>query len=508
MEHRGEPRFPVSSPIRVIVPGEEARTFESKLIDISGTGMRFLVPQPVDSESVVAVEVDSRLVLCEIRYCQPRGDRYVVGARRLHEIAKDAQLSDAPAVVTEMLGHLRRHITAGSSGDSQTLAVQQLEQIVERSENPQAFEPPQPTPAPVAEPEPIAHQTEPEVVAEPEPLELVEQVEEEVAVVPPPEPIVLAPAASQRDPLEAAREALSQSVSEPVPEDESGVLPPPVSRPTDPLEVARAAFSIAPLEAPGDAPSQSLSEPVPEDESAVTPAPAPVLAVTLPPPVDPLEAARAAFSSAALEASGTALSQSVAKPIPQDQPAVMPASVPVLPAALPPRVDPLEAARAAFSRAVAVPMPQDVQVPASPKRLRLVIGLAASLILAASFAFFFFEHRTEAKPPEPARAPSVNAAPAPKATPAPAAPAKPVIHHVRIQVLQPVWFSVSSDDSHPAERVAKKDEVKEFDFSDHALFRVGDGASVEVTIDGNVVGAIKAGPQVVQLFPNGIELVK
>src|SRR5215469_5887288 len=161
MEHRGEPRFPVTCPIRVIVPGDEPRTFDSTLVDISGTGMRFLAPEAIASENIVAIEVDSRLVLCEVRYCHPRGDRYAVGARRLHEVAKDSQLSDAPAVVTEMLGHLRRHIAPGSSGDSQTMAVEQLEKIVERSENPRAFEPPQAHP-PVPESKHIQPEPEPE----------------------------------------------------------------------------------------------------------------------------------------------------------------------------------------------------------------------------------------------------------------------------------------------------------------------------------------------------------
>ncbi|HLH39572.1 MAG TPA: PilZ domain-containing protein [Bryobacteraceae bacterium] len=213
MEYRGEPRFPVRSSIRVIIPGDDPRTIDSQLIDISGTGLRFLSPAPIDSEMVVAIEVDSRLVLCEIRYCQDRGDRYVVGARRLHEIAKDAQLADTPAVVTEMLGHLRRHIAAANAEDSQKMAVRQLEQIVERgSENPESLEMPRLVPEPVAVPEPIV---EPEVltieaIQEPPVAEIEERDSAQPhAPAPPLLPVQTAPV----DPLEAARQALGSNES-------------------------------------------------------------------------------------------------------------------------------------------------------------------------------------------------------------------------------------------------------------------------------------------------------
>jgi hypothetical protein len=157
-EKRGEPRFPVTSPIRVVLPGDGGHTIDSTLIDISGTGMRFLAPESLEAENVVGIEVDSRLILAEVRYCQPRGTRFVVGARRLHEIAKDAQLSDAPAVVSEMLGHLRRHLAAANAADSQSIAVEALEKIVERREHPLN------TPPELAQ---QGHPVDTEIVAEP-----------------------------------------------------------------------------------------------------------------------------------------------------------------------------------------------------------------------------------------------------------------------------------------------------------------------------------------------------
>jgi hypothetical protein len=136
MEYRAEPRFPVRSPIRVIVPGDPARILNGDLIDVSGTGMRFLADEEVTPDEIVAIEVDSRLVLAEIRYCQTRGYKFVVGVKRLQEVAKSAELKDSGACATEMIRDLRRHISAGGEGDLQALAMKALEKIVERSEIP------------------------------------------------------------------------------------------------------------------------------------------------------------------------------------------------------------------------------------------------------------------------------------------------------------------------------------------------------------------------------------
>ena len=144
MEYRAEPRFPVRSPIRVIVPGDPARILSCDLIDVSATGMRFITAERVTPDEIVAVEVDSRLVLVEIRYCQPRGDKFVAGVKRLQEIPKGAELKDSAACATEMIWDLRRHISAGGEGDLQALAMKALERIVERSEIQPAGQEPNP----------------------------------------------------------------------------------------------------------------------------------------------------------------------------------------------------------------------------------------------------------------------------------------------------------------------------------------------------------------------------
>jgi len=134
VEYRVEPRFPVRSPIRVVVPGNPARVLNCDLIDVSATGMRFLSDQSVIPDEIVAVEVDSGLVLAEIRYCQPWGDKFVAGVLRLQEIPKRGELKDPGACATEIIRELRRHISAEGDPDSKALAMNALQKIVERSE--------------------------------------------------------------------------------------------------------------------------------------------------------------------------------------------------------------------------------------------------------------------------------------------------------------------------------------------------------------------------------------
>jgi len=374
----------------VIIPGDEPRTIDSKLIDISGTGLRFLSPEPVDSEMVVAVEVDSRLVLCEIRYCQDRGDRYVVGARRLHEIAKDAQLADAPAVVTEMLGHLRRHIAGAGAGDSQKMAVRQLEQIVERGgESPDSFPMPEPVrdAPPLPAPDPIP--PEPEIP----PIEAIQE--------PPAE-----------EPVEEIEELAQESVQDHAPGHDGGGVPSPGE---------------------DEAPEKTVQQHAPG-------APPPQAA-----PVDPLEAARQALLG----------SESI------------------------------------------------LAAPSGERKTgsRVLFAVAAGLILAALLGFYRFQHRSEARPAQ-------SAAVAVRPRPADPPPAPATAHHARIHVLRPTWISLSVDGSAAVQPALKQDDVRDFEFSKHAILRVADGSAIEISIDANSVGPLASGQQVLNLQPNGVEVVK
>jgi PilZ domain len=410
MERRGEPRFPVKSTIRVIVPGDDARTIESDLVDVSATGMRIVTSQQLDPENVVAIEVDSRLILAEVRYCRPRGDRFEVGAKRLHEIGKDAQLSDAPAVVAEMLGHLRRHIGAGDGHDSGSMALQAMEAIVERSETQQVFDVPVKSPEPEPS-EPVAqhvlveqHEIEPEV-----PEEHAEPIAEHVLG----EQHEIEPEVRDEDVVEHK--------IEPEPEPVAQCATEVVEEHATPMEeeiVEAAAIEAAPVHAKRQMPAPAA--------------------------YDPLEAAR-------------------------------------------------QSAYAQSASAV-----DDGEKGSGNINWRIVLSIAAGLILAVMIGVMFIQRRSEAKP-----APVTTAAQAP----APAAP-KPVVHHAQVRMLRANRFSLTVDDGEPFKASLAQDAVHQFDFSRGAVLHVDDGNAVEVMIDGNLMGPIQGGPQVLDLTPKGVELVK
>jgi hypothetical protein len=198
MERRREPRFEVSSPVRVIVPGEPTRMFSAQLIDISATGMRFLSAENIEENKIAGIEVDHRLILAEIRHVETRGNKYVVGARRLHEISKDAALGDAAGVVSRMLGDFHRHITDGQKFDSDAVVLAAMEKIMEGKEpdESEAFAPPSMTePSPIAA---VAEPPSPAPIAAPQQVMAAEEVLEEKAgpqtLAPPPAEEAVKPA--------------------------------------------------------------------------------------------------------------------------------------------------------------------------------------------------------------------------------------------------------------------------------------------------------------------------
>ena len=70
-EGRREPRLPVRLPGSVVVlsgdGGEQA--VEGLVLDVSVSGMRLRIPQGVETETMIFVEMASTLVVGEVRHC-------------------------------------------------------------------------------------------------------------------------------------------------------------------------------------------------------------------------------------------------------------------------------------------------------------------------------------------------------------------------------------------------------------------------------------------------------
>lgn len=229
---------------------------DAQLIDISATGIRFLSEENIVAEGIAGIEVDHRLILAELRYSEPRGDKFVFGARRLHEVAKDARLDDAAGVVSEMLGAFHHHITDGEKRDSEAMALAVMEKIVERRENGEAaMAPSEPAAVPQAAAEPV---TEAHIQAEADAPVEVRPVEEivpdaKIARSEEPPPAVEIPPANVAPRAPAPHEAAPHGsnvhvelpASAPPRSIDPVVLRPVAPERVDPLDAARASAASA-----------------------------------------------------------------------------------------------------------------------------------------------------------------------------------------------------------------------------------------------------------------------
>ncbi len=619
MEHRAEPRFLVSSPIRVIVPGNPAQILNCDLIDVSATGMRFISSEKVPADEIVAVEVDSRLVLAEIRYCQPRGDKFVAGVRRLHEIAKGAELTDSGACATEMIGDLRRHISAGGERDSKTLAMKALEEIVGRGEvssnGPTAAKVEVLTREPVQAPEPARAKT-PEIaipnVREPEevrhqpikaiPVEAIpiDAIPTDAAAIDvadvPVTPVPAAQGPSEIElhqpvpvyemPLEAVEidsarqqpvgtltdEVLDGDVTdeselvvpvatgspviehqEPVaaiPTNESPVEEPVAAIPAYESRVEEPAAAISIKESPVEQPVAAISikespveQPVasiPINESRVE---EPVAAIPITPikesPVeDPFERLRAevlgyehpSVPVPAAPVANEPVEIKLPEPVVAEQPVLEPvakAPVKVLIPAKPSNTEPIPVSTEAAAESVdplntarhAVHSSGNVSDSSarSSRSLRIPLGIAAGLVLAAAIAFNVVQRRTQAKSPDPAvavdaskiapapvaAASTVPPAPIPATSPTPAQ--KPGVHHAQLKMVQASWVSLVVDGGKQSQTVFHKGDIHEFDFKEKAFLWIGNAPGVEVTLDDAPVGPLKGNVRLLLLTPHGVK---
>ena len=94
MDGRREPRFQIYAPGKLTLVDSPERELECLLLDISATGMKFVADESLPVDEVVALEVEDHLVLADVRYSEPRGDKFVIGAERIHAVDKSALPQD------------------------------------------------------------------------------------------------------------------------------------------------------------------------------------------------------------------------------------------------------------------------------------------------------------------------------------------------------------------------------------------------------------------------------
>jgi c-di-GMP-binding flagellar brake protein YcgR len=90
MDGRREPRFQIYAPGKLTLVDSPERELECMLLDISATGMKLVTDEGLPVDEVVALEVEDHLVLADVRYSEPRGDKFAIGAERIHAVDKSA----------------------------------------------------------------------------------------------------------------------------------------------------------------------------------------------------------------------------------------------------------------------------------------------------------------------------------------------------------------------------------------------------------------------------------
>ena len=96
MDGRREPRFQIYAPAKLTLLDSPERELECLLLDISATGLKLVMDESLPVDELVALEVEDHLVLADVRYSQPRGEKFAIGAERIHAVDKTALPQDQP----------------------------------------------------------------------------------------------------------------------------------------------------------------------------------------------------------------------------------------------------------------------------------------------------------------------------------------------------------------------------------------------------------------------------
>jgi hypothetical protein len=92
MDARGEPRFSIYGPIKVTLLSSPERQLDCVLSDISATGLKIIAPESLAKDEIISIEAEDHLALADVRYAQPRGDKFTIGCERIHVLNKVSEM--------------------------------------------------------------------------------------------------------------------------------------------------------------------------------------------------------------------------------------------------------------------------------------------------------------------------------------------------------------------------------------------------------------------------------
>ena len=93
MERRKEARIEINQEVTVTVLGEvDSPPFQAVAIDMSGTGMRILVPEPVPYQAAVKVQAGDLLLLGEVTRVETSGVGHLLALKLQHSLTSLSDL--------------------------------------------------------------------------------------------------------------------------------------------------------------------------------------------------------------------------------------------------------------------------------------------------------------------------------------------------------------------------------------------------------------------------------
>jgi hypothetical protein len=98
MDRRSEHRFDSDKPVRVTLLGAEPRTFDGRVVNFSGRGMRLSVDEAVPPRGPVRVDWGDSILVGEICYVAEADGKYAVGLlldRALKHLTELTHLAEA-----------------------------------------------------------------------------------------------------------------------------------------------------------------------------------------------------------------------------------------------------------------------------------------------------------------------------------------------------------------------------------------------------------------------------
>ena len=129
MDGRREPRFQIYAPGKLTLVDNPERELNCLLLDVSATGMKVVMDEGLPVDEVVALEVEDHLVLADIRYSEPRGDKFTIGAERIHAVDKDVlpQEKTRAEQIRFLVEDYRRRIRLAIAGEPAQVKKQEPE---------------------------------------------------------------------------------------------------------------------------------------------------------------------------------------------------------------------------------------------------------------------------------------------------------------------------------------------------------------------------------------------